>query len=87
MISLTSLTIIQDYTLSPKEVRVHPDVADAVLAAFLREDLVQSIGLPTRAVIHPFTSVGDDVCECGETSIKECADRPSRHCGMWDKAS
>jgi hypothetical protein len=23
-------------------------------------------------------------CPCGQTTLEECAWRPSRHCGLWD---
>ena len=23
-------------------------------------------------------------CQCGETTIEECAWRPTRHCGLWE---
>jgi hypothetical protein len=28
----------------------------------------------------------NDPCECGQTTIRGCADMPSRHCGMNDAA-
>jgi hypothetical protein len=27
----------------------------------------------------------NDPCECGQTSIRGCADMPSRHCGAWEQ--
>jgi len=64
VVSLTGLTIVEDDTMSPTEVRVHPEVFGAVRGAFVRADILHSIHLPTRVVLHPFTSVGDE--EIGE---------------------
>lgn len=27
----------------------------------------------------------NDPCECGQTTIRGCADMPSRHCGAWEQ--
>jgi hypothetical protein len=29
----------------------------------------------------------NDPCECGQTTIRGCADMPSRHCGAWEEAT
>ncbi len=62
-VSLTaSLTLVPDETLLPNEMHVHPSIASAVRQAFLEADLLRSVHLDTRvrAVIHPFSSVGDE---------------------------
>lgn len=62
MISLTSLTLIADEALHTTELRMHPDLIDMVRRAFLEADLLRSVHPTTRvrAVIHPFSSVGDE---------------------------
>jgi hypothetical protein len=29
----------------------------------------------------------NDPCECGQTTIRGCADMPSRHCGAWEQTT
>ena len=29
----------------------------------------------------------NDPCECGQTTIRGCADMPSRHCGAWEETA
>lgn len=31
-------------------------------------------------------SRSEDRCDCGETTIEDCAHRPTRHCGLMDDA-
>lgn len=32
--------------------------------------------------LHPTTR-----CDCGQRTAQECAEMPSRHCGLWDKTT
>ena len=33
------------------------------------------------------TASVNDPCECGQTTIRGCADMPSRHCGAWEETA
>jgi hypothetical protein len=61
MISLTGLTLTTDETMPRDEIRVHPEMFDEVRQAILKADLIRSIHQVSRVIVHPFTSVGDDV--------------------------